>query len=670
MNDGARQPIRIAPSGTIGRGGQSVQSFVVARRLHLGHVAFMRAVVQGLDTRASWNRYLRSEGEHDDARNVRRTVQWIRDEFAAAAKRHQRYGLARLVSIDAALVAEQGSLPSLEGFAAEHDLLDFSEAEQLEYYQERYGKSTGRQNRRASLIARQLEALGWLEQLVGGPPRADDPLDAWLHPDLAVRLNEAGLHTLRGLAARINGVGLRWWAGIQAIGATKARRITDWLRAHEETTGLKLGGHVGVKRSQLSQRALAQIVPAACAIVPLEKLIIPPALDGSTGAFRAPRDLSLIDVERDIDALLLWLKGKRGLSAERKAALSRHRGSDPGDADGPLDWLNYLSNTQRAYRKEAERFLLWAVVQHKKALSSMTAADCAAYLDFLANPSPADQWCAPRGHEKWSPLWRPFEGPLSSRARRQAAVILKGFYQFLGDQRYLVGNPWNGVVLPQIVKQVDSSRSFSHEQWAFIQRQLTQLPATSANTRLSFALTLLYGTGMRLTEAVLATVDDLRPREGDESPRQWELVVRGKGETLRGVPLPSHVADALAAYLLSRGLHADPGHPHNKGAYVLGKASDLQERAPWACSATDDPKQGIAAGTLYGQLKAFFTECARRWPSPDSSEAKSLKAASTHWLRHTHGMHSAKSGKSLSTLRAALGHASLGTTTIYLEDTK
>ena len=26
----------------------------------------MRSVVQGLDTRASWNRYLRTDGEHDD----------------------------------------------------------------------------------------------------------------------------------------------------------------------------------------------------------------------------------------------------------------------------------------------------------------------------------------------------------------------------------------------------------------------------------------------------------------------------------------------------------------------------------------------------------------------------------------------------------------------------
>ena len=57
------------------------------RKLHVGHFAFMRAVVQGIDTRASWDRYLKLEGEGTDQRLVRSTIAWIRDEFAAAAQR-------------------------------------------------------------------------------------------------------------------------------------------------------------------------------------------------------------------------------------------------------------------------------------------------------------------------------------------------------------------------------------------------------------------------------------------------------------------------------------------------------------------------------------------------------------------------------------------------------
>ena len=80
------------------------------RKLHVGHFAFMRAVVQGLDPRESWERYFRIEGEVTDHRTVRATIGWIRAEFAAAAKREDRFGTARLVRIDATRIAD----PALE----------------------------------------------------------------------------------------------------------------------------------------------------------------------------------------------------------------------------------------------------------------------------------------------------------------------------------------------------------------------------------------------------------------------------------------------------------------------------------------------------------------------------------------------------------------------------
>ncbi|MGQ3179798.1 MAG: hypothetical protein ACT6SC_19585, partial [Blastomonas fulva] len=70
-----------------------------------------------------------------------------------------------------------------------------------------------------------------------------------------------------------------------------------------------------------------------------------------------------------------------------------------------------LSATQRSYRKEAERLLLWATLERGKPLSSLTADDVGAYADFLVSPPAA--WCGPRHHQRWSPMWRPFEGALS-----------------------------------------------------------------------------------------------------------------------------------------------------------------------------------------------------------------------------------------------------------------
>src|SRR5664280_2939384 len=100
------------------------------RKFTSGHFAFMRAVVQGIDVRASWDRYLRTEGEHDDLRKVRSTIARMRSEFAAAARRHARPGTARLVLIDAGQIEEATGLPSLAAFAKERGMEDFSEREQ------------------------------------------------------------------------------------------------------------------------------------------------------------------------------------------------------------------------------------------------------------------------------------------------------------------------------------------------------------------------------------------------------------------------------------------------------------------------------------------------------------------------------------------------------------
>ena len=184
------------------------------RKLHVGHFAFMRSVVQGLDPRESWERYFRVEGDATDRRTVRATIVWIRDEFAAAAKRQDRHGTARLVRIDVSEIADPSlALPSLESFAESRGLEDFAQADQVAAYEAVYGRATQRLRRRARLIARQLDALRWLEGLVAQSPRAGDSVAAWLNPALAGHLQAADLFTLAQLVERINGIGREPSAG-------------------------------------------------------------------------------------------------------------------------------------------------------------------------------------------------------------------------------------------------------------------------------------------------------------------------------------------------------------------------------------------------------------------------------------------------------------------------
>jgi len=658
------------------------------RLLHVGHFAFMRSVVQGLDSRESWERYLRVEGEATDQRTVRATIAWIRDEFAAAAKRQDRFGTARLVRIDASRIADPSlELPSLEAYAEAHGLQDERQAEQIAAYEAEYGLATQRLRRRARLIARQLEALRWLEGLVAQSPKAGDSVAAWLNPTLASHLEAADIFTLAQLVERINGVGLRWYAGIKAMGEGKALRIVAWLQdvanAHQDSTGLQLGRHVAMARSKLYSHELQAVVAPATAIRPLEKFIVPAELDGTRGLYRRPQAQCLLKATNDYQAILAWLRSKHGLTPEQKAHLkARRRQRDVMGNHGVeqnMDWLQALSHTQRAYRKEAERFLLWAITHKGKALSSMSNEDCTLYRDFLADPQPRSRWCGDRGRERWSPLWRPFEGPLSASAQRHAVTILKNLYGFLVDQNYLMGNPWSAVGVPRTSgPKVNGGRSFSLAQWSFIEAQLKMLPETSAHQRLTFGLHLLYATGLRLSEVVAATVDDLQwveyPADAhdDKAMQGWLLRVVGKGQKEREVPLPVDVAGELAGYMKSRGLDADPEDIGNQGAFLLGKASDAAKRAPGLSNGQVlDPRQGIAATTFYDQIKAFFADCASVLRGQgDAKGADRFQRASTHWMRHSHASHAIASGMPIEIAQQNLGHASLATTTVYVTTEK
>ena len=649
------------------------------RKVHVGHFAFMRALVQGIEPRLAWAHYLRAEGQSHDVRLVRSTVQWIRAEFAAAARREDRHGTARLVRLDAAKLPEPTTaLPSLETFAEDAGLDDASEADQIEAYEAHYGRAAQRLARRGRLIARQLEALRWLEGLIAQAPLAGDAVASWLNPNLAAHIESAELFTLAQLVDHINGIGRLWYRSIKSMGVAKAALVVAWLSEHERSIGMAVGRHVARARTQLLKSELAVVVQPASAIRPLEKLIVPAELDGSAGLYRRPQAQCLLQATNDHQAILAWLKSKHGLTPEQKTALRagrRHR--DLGVEVG-LDWLSSLSHTQRAYRKEAERFLLWAIVQRRKALSSMTNEDCTDYRAFLADPQPRSTWCGPRARERWSPLWRPFEAALSASAQRHALSILKNLYGFLVDQNYLMGNPWSAVAVPRNAgPKLNAGRSLSRAQWAFVQQQLEALGRHSAQQRLKFALHLLYATGLRLSELVAAKVDDLVWVEyaadaQDERPLEgWLLRVVGKAGKVREVPVPLDVVSTLAAYLEGRGLDPDPEYIGNRGAHLLGKATDGASRAPALLGKLGrgeiDAWEGVAATTLYRQVKRFFQECADVLRGQgDVKGADRFERASTHWMRHSHASHAIAAGMPIEIAQQNLGHASLATTTVYV----
>ncbi|MDR6890956.1 MULTISPECIES: phage integrase family protein [Variovorax] len=618
------------------------------RKLHRGHFAFMRALAQGVDERASWERYLRLEGEHVDLRTVRRTIAWIRDAFAAAARRERKPGTARLILLDPRRVAASPALPSLAEFAASRGMEEFSEAEQIEAYEAAHPRARGRAgqgggacsapaSRRARVIARQLEALRWLESLVAQDPRPGDGVAAWLHPALAERLERAGLPTLEALVGRINAAGARWWVQVPGVGERKAARILEWLHANEGVPGLRVAVHATQPRARLSPVTLAAIVPPATGLVPYEKFVVPAALDGRAGCFRAPPGSCRLEAADDHAAIGAWLAAK----------------GEQGGAEGKL------SATQRSYRKEAERLLLWAVLERGKALSSLSGEDAHAYRAFLAAPPP--DWCGPRHHQRWSPQWRPLEGALTPAALRQALIILRGLFAFLVGQGYVLANPFADVALPPDRHlPLGTHRMLSFAQWDHVDALLRRHADTPPGRRLRRAMRWLYATGLRLAEVTALRCEDLAPVSTTSAEGavvvQWVLSVTGRGARRRQVPLPAELVDELGEELARHGLERKVDAPCNRGIPVLARFDAQLRPVPWSASG------------LYQAIKAFLARAAERL---DGAEAQQLRKASTHWLRHSHGAHALRGREgqpplALEVVQNNLGHALAGTTSMYL----
>ena len=206
-------------------------------------------------------------------------------------------------------------------------------------------------------------------------------------------------------------------------------------------------------------------------------------------------------------------------------------------------------------------------------------------------------------------------------------------------------------------------------QWVFIEEMLREAKATPAHQRLCVAMHLLYATGLRLSEVVAAKIEDLQWVEyrsdvqDDEPLEGWVLTVLGKGQKQREVPVPQGVVDELRLYLFERGI----GTPSTFGsgeAFLLGKVG---EGVGPNGSRAIDVLQGIAATTLYDQIKAFFGRCASELlKDGDQKGAARLAKASTHWLRHTHASHAIAGGMPIEVAQQNLGHASLATTTVYV----
>jgi hypothetical protein len=118
-----------------------------------------------------------------------------------------------------------------------------------------------------------------------------------------------------------------------------------------------------------------------------------------------------------------------GRDGTDRGSVEQSQLSARNDLNAIRAWLSNYADTKTTfdnYRKEAERLLLWAVVQFGKPQSSLTHEDLLLFKAFLVDPQTVIRWVSANGgnYPCGDERWRPFSGPMSPASQRQALIIL------------------------------------------------------------------------------------------------------------------------------------------------------------------------------------------------------------------------------------------------------
>ncbi len=215
--------------------------------------------------------------------------------------------------------------------------------------------------------------------------------------------------------------------------------------------------------------------------------------------------------------------------------------------------------------------------------------------------------------------------PLSSRSLARALSSIRGFYGYLlqhhglvNDQLALIEGPRTGRSAPRPL-----SSKAAGEVLALSAKASNAAPWLAA--RDCALLTMLYGAGLRLGEALSLTGADL--------PLGEVLRITGKGGKTRLVPVLPVIAETVQHYV---------------------------RLCPYAIGPQDALFRGARGGAMGPRAAQKLMQSLRtRLGLPDG--------ATPHALRHSFATHLLAGGGDLRAVQELLGHASLSSTQIYAD---
>ncbi len=280
-------------------------------------------------------------------------------------------------------------------------------------------------------------------------------------------------------------------------------------------------------------------------------------------------------------------------------------------------WLTELAagrgiseHTSTAYRRDLLDYYTFIREYHGeelsiKAISALSPRDLRAFLaDALTNGSGA-----------------------ATRNRKLSAI--KSFYRYLQTQ-YGYENP--ALLMTKGPKKPERlPRPLSMKQAEDVMEEVSLIDERPwVQARDTALITLLYATGLRISEALSITLS--------QTPLSQSLRIKGKGNKVRQVPILPVAREAVNHYL---------------------------ELLPYRLESGDPIFRGIRGGVFSPRQAAALMQLLR--------ERLGLPSGATpHALRHSFASHLLAEGGDIRAIQELLGHASLSTTQVYtkIDETK
>lgn len=366
-------------------------------------------------------------------------------------------------------------------------------------------------------------------------------------------------------------------------------------------------------------------------ISPLDRLYVPPSLNGEKGAFRMSHEICSIEANTDLDAIKLWL--------------------------AQYDATSY---TFRSYKQSVERLINWALFERRKPLSSLDEDDFFAFTLFLSDPQPNWKWISAKSTARSDINWTPLIGQLSPNSILHVLVILRVMCNWLWNVGYCD--------IGRSLRQ-HSVRSFQHpsalilsikrgapldvirfDDWQLLRRSLDQEQRSNHNFRARMLVELMYYGSLKEKEIAEICIDDIVVENG-----VFLLVIRSRPTSLSWIYLVPPLAKTIGCELkMAR------SHPLNLSVTnIAGSTTNVDKsRSPL-----------VSVKNIGKLIKKAILRAAKLAASEGNSDASDrIMRLAPHQLRHAFEVHATITIGASTWIWPLIGAAALlpRTTRLYL----